>query len=279
MRAGSIAQALADHPGVLEHAAATTESGLVLQSELVGAALEAACAPMDVADRRSDAASADPPPGLENLALISRFIQMTVIRREQLRLGELEPLLVASLFASPRRFSRPLVAAARCEQGDRHAAGEQLVLFSDELRGIHTDWIYLATLAIAAETAAEIGFAPLAAPLEERLIEQVPQVVVGSGLIVLGHLDRYLGLVAHLRGDLDLAIERFSSARTSDADNGLRLWSAWAAHGEAASRLGRAREDDRCRASALLDEAAGTAEAFGSKRLAQRVESLRAKDR
>jgi DNA-binding SARP family transcriptional activator len=274
MRCGHLAAALDDHSSVEASAAAAAEPGLGLQARLLGAALEIASAPMKEADRRSDAASTDPPPGLENLALVSRFVQLTVIRREQLRLAELEPLLVISLASSPRRLGRPLVAAGRVEQQDLKGAEEQLALFGEELPGLRPDWIYLATLAFAAEVVAELGYSPLVEPLEQRLAAEHPQVVVGSALIVVGHIDRYLGLLAHRRGDLDLAIARLEHARTTDNGNGLPLWSAWSAHGEAAARLERGTRGDRTQAAGLLAEAARVANAFGSERLTRSADVL-----
>ena len=251
-------------------------AALRLQVDLAGTALSLATDPMDVADDRSAIVTDRPAPGLENPALTARMMHLLVIRHEQCRLHELEPVMVAALQMTPRRILRPLVAAARHEVGDLHGRAEQLAVLREELRDVQLDWVYLATLSFAAEVAAVSDDVALGAAVEPLLIEHEPQVVVAcSAVLVLGHIDRYTALLAALRGDLDGAITRFDSARHADERSGMRLWSAWSAHGEAAARLERGLDGDAELAAGLLRSAATAAIDMGSRRLSNAVEATR----
>src|SRR5690606_30473053 len=130
---------------------------------------------VDDADARSAAATS----GDDPLSVTARFVHLTVIRREQLRLREVEPMLVAALGLTPRRYPRPLAAAARLEVGDREGAAVHIARLRDEIGDLAVDWIYVATLALSAEVAAAAGDAPLAAACADRLAPFAGQVVVG----------------------------------------------------------------------------------------------------
>ena len=271
LRLGRIAEVAAAVPP-----APTTDPslapGIRLHLDLARVGLALAVEPLDIADDHSAMVTDRPHPGLENLAITARMLHLTVIRREQIRLHELEPLMVGALDMSPRRMLRPLVAACRGELGDVDGRAAQLSMLRRELDGLGPDWAYLSTLAFAAEVAAEADDVELGALLERRLDEHDPQVVVAcSVVLVIGHIDRYRGLLAMLRGDLDAAVERFSHARRRDADSGMRLWSAWAAHGEATARSARLGTGDLEVAEELLDAAATTAILLGSRRLSVAV--------
>ncbi|HXH58024.1 hypothetical protein [Iamia sp.] len=90
-------------------------------------------------------------------------------------------------------------------------------------------------------------------------------------MLVVGRVDRHLGLLARLRGELDVAIERLTTARRLDAAAGLPLWAAWAAHDEAAARLQRRATGHAEEAQELLAGAAGVALTHGFARLGDRV--------
>jgi len=275
LRSGRMDAARSEIGPILEHAGRANDPGLRLQCHLAAVSIDIASEAMDIADERSLEATLDPPSGLESLAFTARVMHLSIIRREQLRLGEIDTVLVGALTSTPRRFTRPLVAAARFEQGDLEAATQQLKIFSGEVSQLQMDWLYLSTLSLAAESAAESAFTALAEPIEERLSEQPPQIVVAcNSVLVIGHLDRYLGLLAELRGDMDLAIARFASARCHDREHALHLWAAWSAHGEASARMSRSAAGDVDRSRALNQEASEIATAFGSARLAARVASL-----
>ena len=89
-----------------------------------------------------------------------------------------------------------------------------------------------------------------------------------SVVAVLGRVDRYLGRLAHLAGDADLAITHLAAARRLDDGAGSGLWSGWAARDEAVVRRARSALGDREAAAELLDLAQARAHAHGSARLA-----------
>lgn len=270
LRAGDLEALRADQDPLSSAAGGSGGSTLALQLVRVG--LASACEPMDTVDELSRRVTADPPPEQRQLAATARTLHLAVIRWEQGRLHELESVFVQSLVSSPRRLGRPLAAACRLEVGDVAGAGEHLAIFERELDDLSVDWAYLATLAIAAETCASVGFRQLAQRLDELLGAHGPQGVVGcSSLFYIGQLDRYRGLVAALLGDPSAAIGRFAAGRRADEASGARLWAAWSAHGEAESRLARSGAGDGEAARVLLANAALSAEAFGSRRLASRV--------
>jgi DNA-binding SARP family transcriptional activator len=280
LRAGDLAAARADQPTLLDGLARPVAPAVELNWQLAGVGLALATDSMEAADEASRTATEVSAPGIGTLASTARFIHLLQIRREQRRLHELEPMLVAALAGYPRRIMRPLLATSRAEVGDEAGARAQLDVFLDELELVTVDWTYLATLCFAAEEAATQGHTALAEPLEERLLAHPPQVVVAcSVLLVLGHVDRYLGLLAMLRGDLDTAVDRLAGAADLDRRSGSPLWAAWAAHGEAAARLRRRRRGDATRARTLLDQAATIAGTHGSPRLAQAVDGTRAAPR
>lgn len=267
-RVAAVRAAFADRPSWV----AAAGPGAALQFDLIAVGAALASDPVDVADEQSAAALDRPHVGLEGLAIAARAMHLLVIRREQRRLHELEPLMLGALALTPRRIFRPLVAAGRDELGDARGRDEQLELLSDEMAVIGPDWTYLATLAFGAEIAAASGAVRLGAEIESRLALQPPQVVVAcSGLLVVGHVDRYTALLARLRGDLDEAVELFGSARSADAGNGMALWAAWAAQGEAEARLHRRRAGDPSTARQLLSHAAQVAVGHGSARLERAV--------
>lgn len=253
-------------------------TGLAIErclAELMSVARVLASGSIDDADAASELATADPPPGLGDLLVTSRFMHLLTIRREQCRLRELEPVLVASLELNPRRLTRPLIATTRREDGDEAGAQAQLDIFVEELESVTQDWVYVATLAFAADAAVECGHVELAQRLRTRFDDVEPQVVVGcTGLIVGSHIDRHRGALAAVCGDLDLGIDLLSSARSFESSRGAELWWGWASHDEARARLQRRGPGDVAAADRLLTEAGRLARDQGSERLAVAVRGL-----
>ena len=273
LRSGDYREMRQSQPELMADLRRPPSSAIGLNWRLTGVGLALATEPLSDANATSRSATEDVPAELAGTAMTSRMLNLMQIRYEQLRINELEPVLLTALESSPRRIMRPFVAAGRVELGDVAGTHEQLELFAAELEDMAVDWAYLATLALAAEVAAAANHTALADALEERMSGFAPQVVVAcSVLMVLGHIDRYLGLLAALRGDLDLAVVRLASARRHDEGSGSPLWMAWAAHDEASVRLRRGARGDLAAARDLLVEAAPIARTFGSARLERAVE-------
>ena len=191
------------------------------------------------------------------------------IRREQLRLQELESMLAAA-GSTGRTGLQGLLAACRLEAGDR--AGAQALVDSfvaDALPTLARDWVHEAAVALVADVAFELGVFP-GPELYEQLVPCEGQLVVmcSAGLVV-GRVDRYLGQLVALTGDHDRAIEHLTRARELDTASGCRLWAGWAAHDEAMVRAARSGPGDARRADELLGLAREGAEWVGSLRLAR----------
>lgn len=124
-------------------------------------------------------------------------------------------------------------------------------------------------MALAAEVVSDLELAgPHVEQLYDALLPARGQVVTLTSVVaVLGRIDRYLGRLAHLAGDLDGAIEHLETARRLDDGAGSGLWSGWAARDEAVVRLARDAPDDRALATELLDLALARARSHGSERL------------
>jgi len=274
MRGGQLQLACAEQEGFAALAAESGNPSALLNAAMTTVGLTLATEPLDVGDEVSMTVTTSTTPDAAMLGTVARLVHLMMVRREQGRLTEIEPLLVGSLMATPRRFARPFVAASRLGAGDLAGVREHLGIFRDELEQLQSDWAYLATLAVAAEVVAEMvaedeGAGELVEPLRRRLASFEPQVVVACSVIVpLGHVDRPLGLLAAAAGELDEAVERLERAHALDGASGMPLWSAWAAHGAAAARLRRDRVDDRDAARRHLVAAAEAAERMRSSRLA-----------
>jgi len=115
----------------------------------------------------------------------------------------------------------------RAEQGRRDDAVVLLAKLAAELPAIRTDAFRLPTLALAAEVAAAVGDAALAATVLDLLRqEHGVNVVFGACGAYLGPASRYVGLAALAAGKLDDAVEGLhEAAAVVRAANG-RPWLA-----------------------------------------------------
>jgi hypothetical protein len=102
----------------------------------------------------------------------------------------------------------------QAERGHHATACEGLrTVAIDGFRGVRHDWSRVATLALAAETAAVVGDVAVGEALLTQLAPFAGTlVVVASGTSCEGAVDRYLGLCARLVGDEDQACRWFHSA-------------------------------------------------------------------
>ena len=209
--------------------------------------------------------------------LAVRMLQHFVGLRELGRLGPIEGLFAAGAVASDRPGMQGLLATFRLEAGDHEGTRALVQSFvDDDLATLGRDWVHETALALAAEAAFTIDWREGAAEMEASLAPAAGQLVVfTSAIAVFGRVDRYLGHLAYLQGDLDLAIERLAHARALDAACGCRLWSGWAACDEARVRTERAGRGDRQIAATLVRDAAGAARFAGSRRLLTAVRKLR----
>jgi tetratricopeptide (TPR) repeat protein len=275
LRAGEIAWELDDRRAdELARASGHTEIEVLLDA--IRAARAIAVEPIAVAEERSQAALER---GTRHGVISStgvRVLQAFVLRREQHRLHELEPLLALGA-GSGRAGLHGLLAACRYEAGDRDGAVALVEQFvRDALPALQHDWVHDAALALAADVACDLELSTGAAEMYERLCPAAGQIVVmASASLVVGRTDRYLGRLALLQKDFDGAIGHFQRARELDDATGARLWAGWAAHDEAVAQLARCDATDVEHVEGLLRTASGAARWAGSRRLAAAVVELR----
>lgn len=199
-------------------------------------------------------------------------VQMFGIRREQGRLAELAP--VVRILAGGDRGGGawgPGVAAMLAELGMQDEARREL------------DWVrrggfarlraglWLASLTYLADACGLVGDERLAADIYSELAPHAGGIVtIGHGVACYGSADRYLGIVAAVSGERELACAHLEAAL--EVDRGMGAWT-WLAHTQ--YHLGRLllgdRNGDRIRGRELLQDADALAERIGMPVLLGRI--------
>lgn len=211
------------------------------------------------------------------IALQSYGGQLLVIRREQGRLAELEPVLQAMVAQSPTapawRSALGFVHAELDRETEARAEFERLAArdFSDLPRDI----LWLVMLTVLAETCVFLGDAPRAALLHDLLLPyQGRNLVLANALACMGAASFYLGILAATMGRYDPAEASLQEALAMHERMGARPWVARTAHAYAGLLLRRNAPSDRERAEALLGRAGETARSLGMKRLEAQIAAL-----
>jgi DNA-binding SARP family transcriptional activator len=237
--------------------------------ELLEVARLFATAPLRTAERSSMLAARSAQDRGISATMAVRMLQHFVARREFGRLAPIEPMFAAGAAASGRPGMQGLLAAFRLEAHDRDGTTALLRAFvDDDLPNLARDWAHETALALAAEAAFTIGFRDGAQAMATRLEPAAGQLVVfSSAIAVFGRVDRYLGQLAFLAGDLDRAVEHCAVARALDDVSGCRLWAGWAARDEARIRAERGGRGDPQAVARLVRHAAHAARYAGSRRL------------
>ena len=201
-------------------------------------------------------------------------VQMFGIRREQGRLVELAPVLRVLAAKGDQGGSwGPGLAAMLAELGMVEEARRELERVRsrgiDELRA----GLWLGALTYLADACGIVGDEALAAELYPRLAPHAGSIVtIGHGVACYGSADRYLGIVAAVSGERELAARHLETALASDHRMG--AWT-WLAHTQ--YHLGRllaaGPAEDRRRGSQLLEEAGVLATRIGMPVLLGRIRS------
>lgn len=199
----------------------------------------------------------------------------TIIRLWQQ--GEAARLLsLVEGFAAEYGHDYPACAAARIWALAN--AGRQ----GDAVRGLAAlaaDGFHIATsesralvVALLAEACAVLRHATHAASLYERLQPCANRIVVlGPAVECLGPADRYLGLLATLRKEWQVAETHFAASLEISRRLTAPPFVARTLHSHAAMLCTRGRREDYARAQPMLDEALAGAERFGMTKLVQDV--------
>jgi class 3 adenylate cyclase/tetratricopeptide (TPR) repeat protein len=199
--------------------------------------------------------------------------QLTATRLQQDRLAEIIDLLVDFVAANPElRAWHAVLSLAMCELGRFDEAGAAFEeLSSDHFRSIPNDQLRTATLCLAAEACRHVGERTDAADLYDLL---APWAHHHGSMAVFstGSVERPLGVLATMLGDLDRAERHLRHAISNNADAGSPLWAATAMTDLAALQLIRADIDA---ASATIELAESQARQLAAHRLVRICHRLR----
>jgi hypothetical protein len=200
-------------------------------------------------------------------------IQLLATRREQARIGELEPAARQMVANNPARPAwRAALAVTLCESDQEDRARPELDAMSAHgFADVPYDGDWLTTMTLLCDACVALNDLPRITPLYEALLPYADvNVVAGIGALCLGSAARYLGKLAAALGYAVNAEDHFS--RALEANAALRS-PVLVAHTQLdwAAALGTG-----ARAERMIDEAAASAEQLGLATVARRVARLRA---
>ena len=231
--------------------------------------------------------------------------QLLVIRRDQGRLAELEPIVQSMAAQNPTvpawHAALAFLHAELGREAEARASFDQLA--SQDFRDLPHDVLYLVLLTVLTETCAFLGDAPRAAMLYDLLLPYAGRnLVLANALACMGSCSYYLGLLAGVlereegRGNREEEAtwrspdsslfplpsslsweEHFHEALRMHSRMRARPWLARTQHAYAALLLRRDGLGDRERAALLLARALDTAQALGMQRLGEQIGTLIAK--
>ena len=200
-------------------------------------------------------------------------VQLLAIRREQLRIGELEQAARELVAANPARPAwRAALATLLLESGRRDEARQEFErLAAGGLEDIPQDGDWMIAMTLLSDVCAGLGDAERAALLHDRLAAyREMNVVIGLAAACLGSAARYLGKLAATTGREEQAAAHFELALEA---NGRLNAPVLLAHTQLdyALALGNGR-----RRTELIEAAANTAQMLDLPWVAERALQLRA---
>jgi tetratricopeptide (TPR) repeat protein len=201
-------------------------------------------------------------------------VQSLLIRQQQGRLAELEPLVAMSAEHSAiLPIWHAVLALLRAELGHADAARQVLEdLGTARLGDLPRDGNLLGTYANLAEACALLDAPRFAEPLLPLIAPHVDAVIVFGGVSgCLGSAARYVGLLAHTVGEFDTAIAHFETALATNQRIGAQPQVAHTQRELARTLRTRGAAGDRERAATLEADAAETAARLGLVALQKRL--------
>jgi hypothetical protein len=192
-----------------------------------------------------------------------------LLRREQGRIGEAESLVRSAVAEFPwyplhrAALVQVLAGAGRVAEARTmfHA------LAAHEFAAFYRDNEWLLGISLAAEACVLLSDSDAARVLYAQLAPFAGRQAIGQAEGSLGAVDRYLGLLAAVDGDLDAAERHLTEAIRVNERIGARLLTAHSQHDLATVLRQRGRGDDVSRAAALDAEALAVADATGAEAL------------
>jgi hypothetical protein len=205
-------------------------------------------------------------PARDNMSA-ARF-QLFLLRREQGRLGEIEPIVRSAADDFPWYPLHRVALAYLLTTIGRRGEGRQLLaeVAENGFVLLHRDNYWLASLCLAAEVAVALDDRETGEVLYELLEPYSARPAIAFLEGPLGSVARYLGLLAELAGHLDEADAHFGAAEAFDRASGARPWLAHTLYDRA--RVGI---HDR-EVGVLLDESLALCLELGLVALQQEVE-------
>jgi tetratricopeptide (TPR) repeat protein len=197
--------------------------------------------------------------------------QLIFLRREQGRSRELLPAALEIVAETPHVPAfRGAVAMLAADAGELDIVREQLsTLLQDGLEALPRGMVWTAQLTLMTEGVAALrdrGYATLLLPALTSMSGQMA--VVGTLIVCMGAVDRYLGMLETVLGDYDSAEQHFEDAldleQRLDAPPLVARTNYWYAR----MLLLRNRTDDPAKARACLTAASEIASALGMTSLA-----------
>jgi class 3 adenylate cyclase/tetratricopeptide (TPR) repeat protein len=200
--------------------------------------------------------------------------QMFVLRRQQGRLKEVEPIV--RMFVQQNSAAaawRPGLAVIYSELG---LAGDARKEFEDLARhdfaDLPPDAAWLGTMTYLVDVCIFLADRARAETLYQILLPfDGANVVVGSGIACYGAMSRYLGALASTLERWDDAERHFEDALAMNARMEARTWLAHTQEQYATMLLARHESGDRDKAALLLEQALATTRELGMRALEERV--------
>ena len=206
--------------------------------------------------------------------------QLLILRREQGRIAELEPVLRNDLARTPGSALRRCALAFLYSQTGRRA--EARVSFEElaasNFIAMPRDMSWYATMVLLTEVCAYLGDAARARMLYQLLEPYAGRNAVLDIHVCYGAVAHYLAMLAATIGELDQAQNHFEAALRLNLEMGASAWVARTRYEFAAMLLGRDRPGDRERALELAELAVATADSLGMQALRENLRELTGPD-
>ena len=200
--------------------------------------------------------------------------QMFMLRREQGRLCEVEPLLHYFIRTPEGAYAwRPGLALIYAELGHTsEAAAEFDQLARRNFSDLPQDGNWLVAMTYLADVCVFLGDTSNALTLYEMMLpyKQV-NILISTGSACYGSASRYLGALATLLARWDDAEQHFDDALTMNQRMEARPWLAHTQYQYARMLLSRDHPGDSEKADALITEALSTTRELGMVALEQRI--------
>jgi hypothetical protein len=200
-----------------------------------------------------------------------------VVRREQGRMEEMHPLVLAAVARRPGVMAlRAYLAYCLAEIGDSDGARTELdEIATDGFSRLTRDITFTTSLAALAQTCGIIGATEHAEPMYELLLPHEGHLAVAATAdVCVGSIDRHLGILAATHGRWDTAEAHYLAALQLEERVASPPFLARTRMWYAKMLLGRGGAEDRVTAQEQLRLSLQTASELGMSAVASEVRSL-----